>query len=149
MRVYSGSLSTYHTDILNNTGLSLEPCTGLLRLDIHCTHDAHQPSLSWILKLLSKLAAPFLEEVTFSIPAANIGALNLEVLTVVLSHARYMPLKRLIFHVEVRRQSQTCEGIEQGLRKKLQDLVARGIELYVVYRSPGAPRCFRNTERFS
>ena len=123
--------------------LSLEPCTGLQRLDIHCSHDTQAPSLSWTLLLLSKVAAPSLRELAFFIPADDIAVLNLEVLLVVLAHTRYTSLKRLVFHVEVR--ARECgAAIEARLRERLEDLDARGVALDVVFRKPGAPLCYKD-----
>ncbi len=105
--------------------------------------DARAASLSWTILLLSKVASPHLREVVFLVPAANVGALNLEVLRVVLSHARYASLRRLVFQIEVRagKSSIVPGDVEDRLTTRLAGLVERGVELCIAYQPPATPLC--------
>ncbi|EMD33522.1 hypothetical protein CERSUDRAFT_118095 [Gelatoporia subvermispora B] len=100
-----GFADTQHpTDILVNAQFDLSLCTGLCSLRILCAEpqlSSYQPSLSWVVILLSKLHAPLLKEITIVIRSSNLWALNLEGLDVVLSHVRFANLKRVTFDIEL------------------------------------------------
>ncbi|KAI0091206.1 hypothetical protein BDY19DRAFT_689245 [Irpex rosettiformis] len=121
------------TVILHSTELSLEPCTGLRSLHIHCANSirfSSMPSLSWIILLLSKLNSPQLSRLEFFISASDICSFNLEGLAVVLAHKRCASLTRLVFHVSPR--GDYIQGVERRIRDRLSSLALRGLDVDIV-----------------
>ena len=118
--------------------LSLQPCTGLRGLHIYCItlrRFSSIPSLSWIMILLSTANSSHLSDLKFSISAADVPALNLEGLAVILSHARHAALKRLIFNVQGRAEARV--GVAERIKGRIASLTAKGVDVRLVYNQRG------------
>ncbi|KAH9838477.1 uncharacterized protein C8Q71DRAFT_795941 [Rhodofomes roseus] len=94
-------------DILRKSALELTHSTGLQSIRIQCStvcstllHSSYRPSLSWIVILLATANSIHLKELTISISASDLCALNMEGLDVVLAHARYGGLERVVFEID-------------------------------------------------
>ncbi|OCH94356.1 hypothetical protein OBBRIDRAFT_722879 [Obba rivulosa] len=126
-----GFAETQHpTDILVDARFDLTPCTGLRSLRMLCAEpqlSSYQPSLSWVVILLSKLDPPWLKEIVIVIRSSNLWALNLEALDVILSHARFASLERVVFDIEA-----DTSGEQQGpedrkqICRRMSELHAKG-----------------------
>ncbi|CCM01383.1 uncharacterized protein FIBRA_03434 [Fibroporia radiculosa] len=120
------------TDVLQTSQLDLTQSTGLRRLRISCSAShclmpsSYRPSLSWIVILLSTASSSQLQELVFSIRSADLCALNMEGLDVVLSGTRYTSLKSVKF--EILLSGQALGGMDHSwIRNRMPAIRMKGI----------------------
>lgn len=90
--------------------------------------SSYQPSLSWVVILLSKLRAPRLKEIAIVIRLSNVWALNLEGLDVILSHARFSGLERVVFDIEAdTSEKQHGSKYKKQICQRMSELHGKGV----------------------
>ncbi|KZT73705.1 hypothetical protein DAEQUDRAFT_808333 [Daedalea quercina L-15889] len=130
-------------DVLRRSALELTHSTGLRSIRIQCStisltllHSSYRPSLSWIVILLSTANSAQLKELTISIYASDLCALNMEGLDVVLSHARYAGLERVVFEIDFQKHPVdkwqiSCVGTRMAAVRK------KGLLRFVTFAADG------------
>lgn len=119
--------------VLQNANFSLHPLTGLRSLHMQCintTRFSTLPSLSWILILLSKTNSRHLTTITFTIAHSDLKEkMNLEGLSVVLSHNRYSALQEVVFEVDAK--SGQLDDLKERLHTRLSSLADKGVQISI------------------
>ncbi|KAH9917036.1 uncharacterized protein B0H18DRAFT_1136832 [Fomitopsis serialis] len=125
-------------DVLRKSALELTHSTGLRSLRIQCStasstllQSSYRPSLSWIVILLATANSSLLKELTISISASDLCALNMEGLDVVLSHVRYGGLERVIFEIDFQKQPMDRSQISR-VSTRMVAVWRRGLLRFVV-----------------